>query len=264
MTLAMQLTPKEKIRLQEAKDIAREVGLDLDLNHLLTQANRMDALDGAIHKMVVSEIVFYYAALDEVLAQTVLSLFFGEPPPRNKKTLTFIHHILDEMYLLKKMNVMHAIVPLPKKVRTQLSSINGIRNAFTHSFFPELRKEHHKIKSVQYKGKDIRTFNGLKTFTEALSNHAIRDGQDHVREDIMDKERGLAGVRLIISDACLGLSESAAEVFPKLPSSGASGGKRHRLAKDFQVCISRCAHGGVFWLPNCPGRSCRERATRTH
>jgi hypothetical protein len=78
------------------------------------------------------------------------------------------------------------------------------------------------------------------------------------------KERGLAGVRLIISDACLGLSESAAEVFPKLPGSGASGGKRHRLAKDFQVCISRCAHGGVFWLPNCPGRSCRERATRTH
>jgi putative transposase len=29
------------------------------------------------------------------------------------------------------------------------------------------------------------------------------------------KERGLAGVRLIISDACLGLSESAAEVFPE-------------------------------------------------
>ena len=29
------------------------------------------------------------------------------------------------------------------------------------------------------------------------------------------KERGLAGVRLIISDACLGLSESAAEFFPE-------------------------------------------------
>ena len=29
------------------------------------------------------------------------------------------------------------------------------------------------------------------------------------------KERGLAGVRLIISDACLGLSESVAEVFPE-------------------------------------------------
>ncbi len=28
------------------------------------------------------------------------------------------------------------------------------------------------------------------------------------------KERGLAGVRLIISDACLGLAESAAEFFP--------------------------------------------------
>jgi putative transposase len=29
------------------------------------------------------------------------------------------------------------------------------------------------------------------------------------------KERGLAGVKLIISDACLGLSESAAEFFPE-------------------------------------------------
>src|SRR6202008_4155080 len=28
------------------------------------------------------------------------------------------------------------------------------------------------------------------------------------------KERGLTGIRLIISDACLGLAESAAEVFP--------------------------------------------------
>jgi len=29
------------------------------------------------------------------------------------------------------------------------------------------------------------------------------------------KERGLKGVRLIISDACMGLSESAAEFFPE-------------------------------------------------
>src|SRR5437773_3537995 len=29
------------------------------------------------------------------------------------------------------------------------------------------------------------------------------------------KERGLSGVQLIISDACLGLSESAAEFFPE-------------------------------------------------
>ena len=29
------------------------------------------------------------------------------------------------------------------------------------------------------------------------------------------KERGLSGVRLVISDACLGLAESAAEFFPE-------------------------------------------------
>ena len=33
--------------------------------------------------------------------------------------------------------------------------------------------------------------------------------------------------------------------------------------KDFQVFISCCARVGVFWFPNCRGRSCRERVTGT-
>jgi Transposase, Mutator family len=36
------------------------------------------------------------------------------------------------------------------------------------------------------------------------------------------KERGLSGVRLIISDACLGLAESAAEFFPPRPPGNAA------------------------------------------
>jgi hypothetical protein len=68
------------------------------------------------------------------------------------------------MYLIKKMNVVHAIEPLPKKVKAQLGRINDLRNAFTHSLFPELRKEHHKTEKVHYKGKDIRTLDGLRTF----------------------------------------------------------------------------------------------------
>jgi putative transposase len=41
----------------------------------------------------------------------------------------------------------------------------------------------------------------------------------------ISKKRGLKGVRLIISDACIGLAESAAEFFPDAPCSAASWGR---------------------------------------
>jgi hypothetical protein len=77
---------------------------------------------------------------------------------------TFTHHILDEMYLLKKMELVHAIDPLPSEVIKTIRKVNALRNAFAHSFFPENRKEHRKHKKVLYSGKDIHTHEGLELF----------------------------------------------------------------------------------------------------
>jgi hypothetical protein len=85
---------------------------------------------------------------------------------RQKKFRVFVHFMLDEMYLLRKMQMVHAIRPLPKEVRRTIEKVNAIRNGMAHSFFPENRKEHHKIGKVLYDGKDIRTTEGLQKFKE--------------------------------------------------------------------------------------------------
>lgn len=70
------------------------------------------------------------------------------------------------MYLLKKMQMVHVIKPLPKDIREIIQKVNAIRNAMAHSFFPENRKEHMKVGKVLYSGKDMRSAEGLRQFHE--------------------------------------------------------------------------------------------------
>jgi len=112
--------------------------------------------------------VIRYTLLDEILADLIARYFFqrADFPKlwRTKKFSTFVHHVLDEMYLLKKMDVVHAIKPLSSNVRKAIRKINAVRNAFAHSLFPENRKEHRENKKVLYGDRDIRTHEGLKNF----------------------------------------------------------------------------------------------------
>jgi hypothetical protein len=64
------------------------------------------------------------------------------------------------------MEIVHAIKDIPKNVKNAIYDLNGMRNAFAHSLYPENRREHKKHKTVFYRGKDIRTYDGLKMFME--------------------------------------------------------------------------------------------------
>jgi len=75
-----------------------------------------------------------------------------------------VHYVLDEMYLLKKMDVVHAIKPLHSDVMKIIRKTNAVRNAFAHSLFPENRKEYRKSNEVLYGDIDIRTPQGLQQF----------------------------------------------------------------------------------------------------
>jgi hypothetical protein len=122
--------------------------------------------------MVVSAVITQYTLLDEILVDYLCRYYFKKPQsPRyifwKRKTFRlFVHFILDEMYLLKKMQMAHAIRPIPKEVRATIAKVNTIRNAMAHSFFPENRKEHMKIGKILYAGKDIRTPEGLHFFRD--------------------------------------------------------------------------------------------------
>jgi hypothetical protein len=167
----MRLTKRQRALLKEAKAIAHLTNLDF---HLIENEDidRTLALTIAIHKMVIAEVVIRYTFLDEVLADIIAKYYFNQAKTRidfvklwhTKKFRTFVHHVLDEMYLLKKMELVHAIEPFPSNVTNIIRKINAVRNAFAHSLFPENRREHRKNKKVLYGDKDIRTHEGLKKF----------------------------------------------------------------------------------------------------
>jgi hypothetical protein len=127
--------------------------------------------------MVIAQMVTCYTLLDEILSDLIVRYFFKQPKKRlhfgklwrTKKFQTFNHHILDEMYLLKKMELVHAIDPLPSEVIKFIRKVNALRNAFAHSFFPENRKEHRKNKKVLYSGKDIHTHEVIGAFPERVA-----------------------------------------------------------------------------------------------
>ena len=169
----MALTRLQKKLHKEAEEIAEMARVDFwNIESEVETEWRTAAFRIAIAHLVVAEIITRYTMLDEVLTDYLCRYYFKRPNnPRyifwkRKKFRLFVHFMLDEMYLLKKMQMVHAIRPLPKDVRATIEKANAIRNAMAHSFFPENRKEHMKVGKVLYAGKDIRTADGLRQFKD--------------------------------------------------------------------------------------------------
>ncbi len=167
----MALTKTQKSLLKEARDIAVLAKLDIWNIEKQDEEARAPLLRIAISQMVIAEVVTQYTLLDEILTDLGCRYYFKKKGKRfilwrQKKFRVFVNYIMDEMFLIKKMELVHAIKPLPREVRSIVHRINSVRNAIAHSFFPENRKEHRKFGKVLYLGKDIRTSEGLKGFKD--------------------------------------------------------------------------------------------------
>jgi hypothetical protein len=169
--VGMALTKAQKRLYAEADKIAKLTMVDFWNIGRQPGKSRRAFLQVAIHQMVVAEVVTRYTLLDEILSQLICVYYFG----RRKKSWklwkrqnyrVFVHFILDEMYLLKKMAFVHEVEPLPKGVRSILHKVNSLRNVVAHSFFPENRKEYRDIGKVLYDGRDIRTSDGMAKFIQ--------------------------------------------------------------------------------------------------
>ena len=173
----MTLTRRQREQLKEADAIANLTQLAYQRIEEADAEARSTLLKIAIKKMVIAEIVTRYTLIDEVLSIIIAHYYFKENNKeptfrrlwRTKKFQTFAHYILDEIYLLKKMDIVHAIQPLPSDIRKTIQKLNALRNALAHSFFPENRKEHRKNKKVLYAGMDINTYEGLQRFINEWS-----------------------------------------------------------------------------------------------
>jgi hypothetical protein len=168
----MALTRAQKRLYGQAKQIAELAMVDIWQVEQWHSEVRLPLLRLAIANMVVAEVVTRYTLFDQVLSDVILKYFYKSKSQsrflfwRRKKFLRFVHYVLDEMFLLKKMELVNAIRPLPSNVRSTIHKVNMIRNAMAHSFFPENRKEYKKLGRVLYNGKDIRTPEGLREFKD--------------------------------------------------------------------------------------------------
>jgi len=89
---------------------------------------------------------------------------------KREKFKIFVHHILDEMFLLKKLGLVQAIRPVPSGVSRIINRINAVRNGLAHSFFPENRKENRATGKGPRCGRDIRSLEGLRQFKDDASD----------------------------------------------------------------------------------------------
>jgi len=136
---------------------------------------RTEVLEGMKDQLVRSEVVMGYTVLDELLTDIICEYYF--PPKKGrvssyptlwktKPFKVFVHHLMDETFLLKKIAIVHAIKAIPSDVSKAMYRINDVRNDLTHSFFPEHRRRYMADQKVTYKGVHLFSMDGLERFGE--------------------------------------------------------------------------------------------------
>jgi hypothetical protein len=113
-------------------------------------------------KLVRSHVIIKYTYIDELLTDIICNYYFHLQSRKNttyralwrtKRFRTFVHYLMDETFLLKKLLLVEAINNVPTDVSNAIKRINDVRNALAHSFFPENRRRYMKDKKVLYSGK---------------------------------------------------------------------------------------------------------------
>ena len=148
----------------EAVAIAQFVGVNVD--------EIKDKSD--VRLVLAAEVATQYARIDEILAEIIVRYFFGIEPDvlhfekawKTEKFKIFVHHILDEMFLPKKLSIVRAIGPVPNEVSGIIDRINAVRSGTARSFSPENRKENRAAGEVLDAGSDIWSLDGLRQFKD--------------------------------------------------------------------------------------------------
>ncbi len=147
----------------EAVAIAQLVGVNLD--------EIKDKSD--VRLVLAAEVANQYARIDEILAEIMVRYFFDIEPDvlhfekawKAEKFKIFVHHILDEMFLLKKLSIVRAIGPVPNEVSRIIDRISAVRSGITHSF-PENSRANRTAGKVLDAGADIRSLDELRQFKD--------------------------------------------------------------------------------------------------
>jgi len=157
----MGLTRTERRLQAEVKDIAFLVDVDFwAVEEHYKPEYRRAKLELMKDKLVRSEVIYWYTLIDEYLTDVICDYYFHRPKKsisygrlwRTKHFKVFVHYLMDETYLLKKLSMVEAIKKMPPDVSKSIKRINDLRNALAHSLFPQNRRRYAAEKKVTYQG----------------------------------------------------------------------------------------------------------------
>jgi hypothetical protein len=173
----MALTRTEKRLRAEVEEIAAAVRMDVWNIEGYKQPpfNRKALLEIMKDKLVRSHIILKYTYIDELLTDIVCNYYFHLDSKKNttyqemwkkKRFRTFVHYLMDETFLLKKLFLVEVIRKVPTDVSSAIKRINDVRNAVAHSLFPENRRRYMRDKKVLYSGKHLLSLEGIEAFDQ--------------------------------------------------------------------------------------------------
>src|ERR1700728_2989765 len=117
----MALTKAQRRRVAEIKQISKIADMnfwDIDAAEYPPHI-RTTALEIIKNKIVRGDVIFKYTYIDELLSMRICEIYFPiiragqtfQRMWRTKRFRHFVHYMLDDMYLLEKMQVIHAFRP---------------------------------------------------------------------------------------------------------------------------------------------------------
>ena len=156
------LTRTERRLRKEIREIAIHAEMDVwNIELYRPGPTRRDNLRVMKDKFIRGEVIIRYALLDEFLTDIICDYYFRRPKGasfrglwRTKHFKVFMHYLMDETFLLKKLAMVEAIKAVPVEVSKAIRRINDIRNALAHSIFPEQRRRYMPDGKVLYQGVD--------------------------------------------------------------------------------------------------------------
>lgn len=130
---------------------------------------RTTHLESAKRTLITAAVLERYLLIDELLNDQICHYYFpNRSYPRlwrTKRFQGFNYHVLERIYLLQKVELVRTLIRLPNKIYKDIRALNDLRNALSHSFFPENRRV-----KPRWKGADIFSSEGYELFWEDMQN----------------------------------------------------------------------------------------------
>jgi len=171
----MALTRAERKLQAEVQDIALLVDMDFwAIEENYKPEARKYILKWMLDRVVRGEVIYRYTYIDELLTCIICDYYFHRPKKnvsyqrlwRTKHFRVFVHYLMDETFLAKKLAMVQAILKVPTNVSSSIMRINDVRNALAHSLFPYNRRRYREEGKVLYKGVDLFSREGVLKFHE--------------------------------------------------------------------------------------------------